>query len=89
MKVEEYSMDNVGRRIEHLSDLQNLWGFALGLLLAGTYHSPEEREQAAALEIALDLLERHMSYAYAYDNQHYYAQMINQLPKRGTDIIGK
>jgi hypothetical protein len=89
MNVEEYSMDNVGRRIEHLSDLQSLWGFALGLLLAGTYHTEEEREQAAALEIALDLLERHMSYAYSYDHQNYYARVINELPKRATDILGR
>jgi hypothetical protein len=87
--IDSYSMDSVGRRIDHLSDLQELWGFALGLLIAGTYHTEEEREQAAALEIALELLERHMSYAYASENQRHYAQIINELPKRATDILGR
>ena len=76
-------MSDVGTRLEHLADLQDLWGWALGTLTAGTYHTTLEVEQAKELEIALRLLEQHMVIGYSPTT---YAQVINNLPIDAKDI---
>lgn len=76
--VKLLSMEDVGTRLEHLADLQDLWSFALGMLTSGTYHSDPEIEQTRKLEIALELLEEHMLVGYSPTT---YAQTINNLPK--------
>jgi hypothetical protein len=78
MTVKLLAMDDVGTRMEHLADLQDLWSFALGLLTAGTYHTEPELEQTSKLETALELLEAHMLTGYCPTA---YAQTINNLPK--------
>ena len=76
-------MDDIGTRLEHLADLQDLWSFALGLLTAGTYHTDTELEQTKELETALQLLERHMLSDYSPTT---YAQEINNLPRDAKEI---
>lgn len=71
------SVNDVGTRAEHLSDLHDLWAFAFGLLTAGSYHTELEVKQAQELEVALNLLEIQMQTCYDPTS---YAQVINKLP---------
>lgn len=59
-ELKKYSMDDVGTRMEHLSDLQELWSSGVDIMMRGTYHSEREKEQLAKLEAAVHLLENHM-----------------------------
>ena len=90
MVVKLYDMDDVGTRAEHMSDLQDIWSGGLAMLLSGTYHAPQELdddgncvEQVKELEIALKLLENHMTHAYSDVK---YAKDINDLPIDPRDI---
>jgi len=83
MLVKLYGMDHVGTRMEHLADLQDLWGFAYAQLTTNHYHTEGEKYQAAELEVALDLLETHMQSQY---RPTAYAKVINELPKPPSDI---
>jgi len=74
--VKLYAMSDIGTRLEHLADLQDLWGTALCILTTGTYHNAREIAQAADIEIALKLLENHMQNEYK-DTE--YAKVINAL----------
>jgi hypothetical protein len=76
-------MNDVGTRLEHLSDLQELWSTGLDILTRGTYHSEREKAQAEELEIALKLLENHMTKDF---NMQPYAREVNELPKNAEDI---
>jgi hypothetical protein len=76
-------MSDIGTRLEHLADLQDLWGTALCILTTGTYHNEREIAQAADIEIALKLLENHMANDY---NETQYAKDINDLPIDPRDI---
>lgn len=79
MEIKTYGMEDIGKRIEHLSDLHDLWSGALAYLTAGTYHSAREKEQTKELETALNLLENHMMNGF---NVTEYAKDINRgLPK--------
>lgn len=78
MTMKTYNMSDVQTRLETLSDLQDLWSSGLRILTAGTYHSEQERLEAKALEVALELLEKHMMYG---SNDTAYARTINGLPK--------
>ncbi len=79
----EYKMTDIGTRLEHLADLQELWSFALGIETAGKYQSEPSMERAERLEGALQLLVAHMLNDY---NPTAYAQEINNLPKNAKDI---
>jgi|SRR6185295_14561665 len=81
--LKPFSMEDVGRRIDHLSDLQELWGWGLAALTAGTYHTDSEMAQAKELEIALKLLEQHMLIGF---DPTKYAQVINNLPEKAEEI---
>lgn len=82
MEIKTYGMEDIGRRIEHLSDLHDLWSGALAYLTAGTYHSEREKEQIAELQTALNLLENHMMNDF---NITEYAREINKgFPKEGS-----
>lgn len=77
------SMADVGTRLSHLMELQELWSTGLQILTTGTYHTDEEDNQAKELEIALRLLAFHMMNDY---NATPYAQEINNLPKDPKEI---
>lgn len=71
--------EDVGTRISHMMDLQDLWATAYGILTRpNLYHTPLEEERAKQLTVALDLLEHHMEAEY---NLVSYAKEINDLNK--------
>lgn len=85
--LSKYSMSDVGTRLQHLADLQELWSFALGVETAGQYQTEPSLERSKKLEAALLLLEAHMMNDYvAHDHQITYAKLINDLPKDAHDI---
>jgi hypothetical protein len=74
--------DDVGTRLEHMMQLQDLWSTSYGILTRDNfYHTGWEYNRAAALGIALDLLQHHMEAEY---NLTQYAKEINDLPKPTT-----
>jgi hypothetical protein len=81
--INTYSMDDVGRRLDHLAQLQDIWGTALALLTTKGWHSAQEKERAKELEIALVLLEHHMLSDYS---ELGLARTVNDLPKDATEI---
>lgn len=81
--IQKYSMSDVGTRLQHLADLQELWSFAFGIETAGGFQSEPSIERSKKLEGALLLLEAHMMNDYAPTT---YAQVINNLPKDAHDI---
>ena len=71
--------DDVGTRIEHMMQLQELWSTAYGILTRPSlFHTDLEKARAVQLEIALDLLQHHLEAEY---NLVQYAKEINDLPK--------
>jgi hypothetical protein len=67
--------NDMGTRLQHMMDLQDLWSTAYSILTRpNTYHTPLEESRAKALEIALDLLQHHMESEY---NEVQYAKEIN------------
>ena len=84
-KLSKYSMKDVGTRLDHLADLQELWSFALSIETMGQYQTEPSMERAAKLEGALQLLTAHMMNDYSATT---YAQEINNLPKDARDIKG-
>lgn len=83
MKIRLYGMQDVGKRIDHMMELHDLWSGVLGLLTAPGWHNPEEEKQAHELEIALKLLTYHMQNDFCIID---YAKVINELPKNPGDI---
>jgi len=83
MVVKLYGMSDIGTRMEHLAELQDLWGMALGMLTAGTYRNEQEVAQAREVETALKLLAYHMQSEY---DATWYARTINALPIDPKDI---
>ena len=79
------TMDDVGRRADHLSDLHLIWSFALEYLTEMPYRKEVHIQQASELRIALDLLTKHMMTGYSPTA---YAQEINNLPKPNRSITG-
>jgi hypothetical protein len=76
--------DDVGTRLSHMMQLQDLWSTAYSILTRpDLYHTPLEDERAKQLGIALDLLQHHMESEYNLVN---YAKTINDLPKGAKDI---
>lgn len=72
-----FSGDDVGRRAEHLMELQKYWSDCLGILTAPGFHTASEQVRAENLKTALDLL---MTYAAAGFSATTYAKWINDLP---------
>lgn len=81
-----YTLDDVGTRMEHYADLQDIWSFGLGYLTRAGWHTNEEKLQASYLVIALELLAQRMEEEY---KPTVYAQEINALPKDAKDIPDK
>ena len=75
--------DDVGTRLEHMMQLQDLWSTSYGILTRDNfYHTGWEYNRAAALGIALDLLQHHMEAEY---NLTQYAKEINDVSKSKKD----
>lgn len=79
--LKNLNSDDVGTRLEHAMDLQNVWSTALGLLTTPGYHTGLEKDRADKLEIALTLLQNYMEMGYTGT---IYAKEINNLPKPST-----
>jgi hypothetical protein len=68
--------NDVGTRLEHMMQLQDLWSTAYSILTRpNIWHSDLEIERAMHLQIALDLLQHHMEAEY---NETQYARIINE-----------
>jgi hypothetical protein len=76
--IQKFKMDDVGTRLQHLADLQDLWSFAVGIETAGQYQTEPSIERTKKLQGALELLEAHMMNDYSPTT---YAQVINNLPR--------
>jgi len=82
--VKIYSMNDVGRRIDFLMDLHELWSTGLAIVTSiNVPHNAMEVERAKELEHALRLLSYHLQNDY---DQTPYAVEINELPKHAQDI---
>ena len=81
--VKTYGMQDWGKRLEHMMDLQDLWSGAYAILTGPGWHNPEEERQAKELEIALKLLGHHMQNDF---DATQYAKVINDLPKKAEEI---
>lgn len=67
--------DDMGTRLEHMMQLQDLWSTAYAILTRpDLFHTELEKARAVQLEIALDLLQHHMEAEY---NLVSYAKAIN------------
>ena len=67
--------DDVGTRLSHMMELQDLWSTAYMILTRpDLFHTDLEKARAVTLEIALDLLQHHME---AEFNVTQYAKAIN------------
>jgi hypothetical protein len=76
--------DDVGTRIEHMMQLQNVWSTCYAIVTTpNRYHTDLEEARAKQLQIALDLLQHHME---AEFNLVSYAKDINDLPKDPKEI---
>lgn len=82
-RVKPCGMDDVGTRLEHLMQLQEVWSTAFELLTVRGWHSMQEQQQAKELETALRLLSNHMQNDYS---ELGLARTINDLPKDATEI---
>ena len=80
----ELKPDDVGTRLSHLMDLQDMWNVSYGILTApNTWHSKLEKDRAEQLQNALNLLQRYLEKGY---NSYHYATEINDLPKNAKEI---
>jgi hypothetical protein len=76
-------MSQYGTRQEHLMELQKIWSDCLGMLTCKGWHTMQEKERALELEIALEILNKHVEYEFTGVE---YARVINNLPKDARDI---
>jgi hypothetical protein len=75
--------DDIGTRLSHMMELQDLWSTAYGVLTRPyIWHSPLEELRAKEIEMALDLLQHHMEAEY---NLTQYAKEINEVSKPKKD----
>lgn len=72
-----YGMNDVGRRIDFLMELQDLWSGGLAIATQG-YMTKSDKEMAAKLEVALELLTNHLRNDFDIRS---YVQEINNLPE--------
>jgi hypothetical protein len=71
--------DDIGSRLQHMMELQELWSTAYAVLTRpDLFHTPLEEAHAEELRMALKLLENHLEAEY---NPSPYAKAINALPK--------
>jgi|SRR5271166_6538116 len=82
--VHVFSGEDIGTRMEHLMQLQEIWSTCYAVLTQpNVHHSNLEKARALTLEIGLDLLQHHLESWY---NHLPYARTINDLPKDATKI---
>lgn len=77
-------MEDVGRRIDHLMDLQRMWSDAVGIIEARSYTSTYEDEQKEKLQAALEMLNAYLGNTW---EQWVYGRTINALPKDAKEIL--
>ncbi len=83
-REQKYKAEDVGTRIQHMMELQEMWSTCYAILTRpDLYHTELENARALALGVALDLLQNHLE---AEFNSVKYARVINELPKNATDI---
>jgi hypothetical protein len=83
MLVTGVDMDHIGKRIEHLMELHELW--SEGLRIASIGHITEDdKVRIVELGSAIRLLEFYMQAN--YDDYPEYGRTINLLPKNPEDI---
>jgi hypothetical protein len=70
------SMEDVGTRLDHLSDLHELWSDGVEIMSRGTYQTEFEKQTIEELKIAITLLSRHMTKDY---NHSEIAKEINRI----------
>jgi hypothetical protein len=80
--MKELKMSDIGTRLEHLSDLYDLWKRGLEILSSGVITSGED-ERKKELEIALQMLWFHMNKDY---DPRLYITTVNALPKDANEI---
>jgi hypothetical protein len=78
----KYGLEDVGSRVQHLMELQDMWSAGYALLTNGAYHTQREKDQAKELEAALKLLETHITNI-GVDVLAASAKEINDLPQPG------
>jgi len=78
-----YSMDNVGTRLDFLTELYDLWKTALDILERYDKNSPRYDARKLELESATKLLVAHMEICY---NENLTRKTVDALPKHGEDI---
>ena len=78
-----YIMSDIGTRLDHYMELQDLWSHGLQVLTTKGWHSDKEKQQAQYLAIALELLQQVLECEYSPKN---YAIIINTLPKDPKEI---
>ena len=76
--IKTHGMDDVGTRLEHMMDLQDIWSGAYALLTTKGWHSIHEQVRAIELEEALRLLAYYITSDYS---ELGIARTINNLPK--------
>jgi len=71
-------MEDVGTRLDHLTDLKDIWENALQIMhnRNRTYETQDEAQEKRKLEIAIDMLNFHMQKDY---NEFEYRKEINVL----------
>ena len=81
--VKTGSMDYVGSRLSHLTDLYNLWQEGIDILTRYDRHTPGYEDKKKELEIACRLLSYHMEKDYHEDA---YKRVIDLLPWNAENI---
>lgn len=80
-------MSDIGPRLDHLMQLQDLWSRGLAILTQpNNYSTEEDKANVKKLENALELLNAHMQKDFVSGQQTSYAQEINNLPKNAKEI---
>lgn len=82
--IRRYKADDVGTRMQHYMELQEMWSTAYEIVTReNVYHTELEKEQASQLTVALTLLQRQLEAEY---KSTAYAKEINSLPKPTQEI---
>ena len=82
MGVITYGMNDIGRRIDFLMQLHDLWSAGLALATQG-YMTTSDKEMEVKLKNALELLNNHLVNDYDCIP---YGRAINDIPKNAEDI---
>jgi len=80
MEFDKIRMEDVGTRLDHLTQLKDLWEFAHTMLVNQNklYSTAEDKIEAKKLESALEMLNHHMQKDYSEFN---YRIEINTIPR--------